>query len=83
MRSTIIKIDDRFFQRGIKMKDTNNFEEFVKVLYKPARRALESNNITSIEEMYTLGKNKLLEIHGIGPETIKRTEEFTGRKLPE
>lgn len=57
------------------------FEELLQLFYKPAQRALHSENIKSIDAMYDLGKAQLLNIHGIGPETIKQTENFTGRKF--
>lgn len=59
------------------------FQKLLQTLYKPAQRALHNENIKSIDAMYELGKTKLLDIHGVGYETIKRTEEFTGRKFEE
>ncbi|HLR91463.1 MAG TPA: helix-hairpin-helix domain-containing protein [Atopostipes sp.] len=63
------------------MIEDQEFQELLRHLYKPAQRALHKENIKSIDAMYALGKERLLDIHGIGPETIKRTEAFTGRKF--
>lgn len=57
------------------------FKEFLQTLYRPAQRALHSENIKSMDTIYELGKKKLLDIHGIGPETIRRIEAFTGKTL--
>lgn len=67
----------------ISMTVDSEFQKLLQTLYKPAQRALHNENIKSIKAMYEIGKTRLLDIHGIGEETIKRTEEFTGRKFEE
>lgn len=65
------------------MTISTEFQQLLQTLYKPAQRALHSENIKSIDALYTLGKQNLLNIHGIGPETIEKIESFARQKLKE
>lgn len=65
------------------MGESAAFEDLLNTLPKPAQRAIQSAKVASIEEIYEMGKEKLLALHGFGPGAIKKIEAFTGRKLNE
>lgn len=46
------------------------YEEFLKKLSNPARRALEYEGILSVESLSKLSEKELLSIHGIGPKSL-------------
>jgi len=48
-------------------KPTNNFLD---KLVAPARRALESNGITTLEQLSTYSEKEVLRFHGLGKTTI-------------
>lgn len=48
-------------------KPTNNFLD---ELVAPARRALESNGITTLEQLSTYSEKEVLRFHGLGKTTI-------------
>lgn len=66
---------------GSLKREMIEFERLLARMPKPAQRALKAENIESIEELYKRGKTNLLNLHGLGPETIKRIEEFTEEML--
>lgn len=45
-------------------------DHFLSSLSAPARRALESENITSLEKLATKSEKYILSLHGIGPASI-------------
>lgn len=47
---------------------------FLSVVSAPARRALESKGINSIQQLATFSKKELLQLHGIGPSAIPKLE---------
>ncbi|MCM3691392.1 RNA polymerase alpha subunit C-terminal domain-containing protein [Neobacillus niacini] len=45
---------------------------FLALLSAPARRALENNRITSLQELSTLSEKEVLKFHGMGPASIPK-----------
>ncbi|MBS4172883.1 RNA polymerase alpha subunit C-terminal domain-containing protein [Bacillus sp. FJAT-49736] len=48
---------------------------FLSLLSAPARRALENNGITSLEELATYSEKDLLQLHGFGPSSLPKLRE--------
>lgn len=44
--------------------------EFLKTISAPARRALESKNISTLQRLSTFSEKELLALHGLGPSAI-------------
>jgi predicted RecB family nuclease len=47
-------------------------DHFMSALSAPARRALENNGITSIEQLASLSEKELLQMHGMGKSSIPK-----------
>ncbi|WP_066072479.1 RNA polymerase alpha subunit C-terminal domain-containing protein [Neobacillus soli] len=45
---------------------------FLSMLSAPARRALENNEITSLQELSTYSEKEILQFHGMGPASIPK-----------
>ena len=45
---------------------------FLSLLGAPARRALESNGITTLQKLSEFTEAELLKLHGLGPSTIPK-----------
>ncbi|MBP0726122.1 RNA polymerase alpha subunit C-terminal domain-containing protein [Bacillus sp. RG28] len=45
---------------------------FLSLLSGPARRALENNKITSLEELSKYSEKEILKFHGMGPASIPK-----------
>ncbi|MGG1397947.1 RNA polymerase alpha subunit C-terminal domain-containing protein [Bacillus salipaludis] len=45
---------------------------FLSLLSAPARRALENNGITSLNELSKLSEKEILEFHGMGPASLPK-----------
>ncbi|HWJ78405.1 MAG TPA: RNA polymerase alpha subunit C-terminal domain-containing protein [Niallia sp.] len=45
---------------------------FLSLLSAPARRALENNGITSLEQLSTYSEGEILKFHGMGPASIPK-----------
>jgi predicted RecB family nuclease len=45
---------------------------FLSLLSAPARRALENNGITSVQELSKLSEKEILKLHGMGPASIPK-----------
>lgn len=43
---------------------------FLSQLSAPARRALENNGITSLQELSTYSEKEILKLHGMGPASL-------------
>ncbi len=54
--------------------------DFLNKLSAPARRALESNGITSIDLLVNFSENKLLQFHGFGKSSIPKIESILAEK---
>jgi len=54
--------------------------DFLSKIGAPARRALERNDITSLERLSEYAESDILKLHGVGPSTIPKLrialEEF-------
>lgn len=50
-------------------------EGFLSLLSAPARRALENNGITTIEELSKLTEKEVLKFHGIGKSSIPKLKQ--------
>lgn len=48
---------------------------FLSGISAPAKRALESNGITSLQKLAKYSKEEILMLHGIGPSTIPKLKE--------
>ncbi|NEW02675.1 hypothetical protein GYH73_017135 [Bacillus megaterium] len=45
---------------------------FLSMLSAPARRALESNGITSLQQLSTFSEKEILQFHGMGPASLPK-----------
>jgi DNA-directed RNA polymerase alpha subunit len=45
---------------------------FLALLSGPARRALENNGITSLQELSTYSEKEILKFHGMGPASLPK-----------
>jgi len=45
---------------------------FLSLLSAPARRALENNDITSLEKLSTFSEKEILKFHGMGPASLPK-----------
>jgi DNA-directed RNA polymerase alpha subunit len=45
---------------------------FLALLSAPARRSLENNGITSLQELSTYGEMEILKFHGMGPASLPK-----------
>lgn len=45
---------------------------FLSTLGAPARRALENNGITTVDELSRYTEREILQLHGIGPSSMPR-----------
>lgn len=50
------------------------FEGFLSTLGAPARRALENEGITTLEQLARYSKKELLSLHGMGKSTIPKLQ---------
>ncbi|EQB36950.1 MULTISPECIES: RNA polymerase alpha subunit C-terminal domain-containing protein [Virgibacillus] len=48
---------------------------FLSLLSAPARRALENNNITSLQQLSQYSEAEILQFHGIGPSSIPKLKQ--------
>lgn len=59
----------------IKEKDS-----FLSDLAAPARRALENNRITTLEQLSNYSEKEILSFHGIGKTTLPKLKQFLEAK---
>lgn len=45
---------------------------FLSLLSAPARRALESNGITSLEQLANFSQKEIMKFHGMGPASLPK-----------
>lgn len=45
---------------------------FLSVLSAPARRALENNGVTSLQELSKFNEKEILQFHGMGPASLPK-----------
>ncbi|MED3959122.1 RNA polymerase alpha subunit C-terminal domain-containing protein [Priestia aryabhattai] len=48
---------------------------FLSMLSAPARRALENNGITSLQQLSTFSEKEILQFHGMGPASLPKLRE--------
>jgi DNA-directed RNA polymerase alpha subunit len=53
---------------------------FLSLLSAPARRALENNKITSLEELSKYSEKEILKFHGMGPASIPKLKSALEEK---
>jgi predicted RecB family nuclease len=51
-------------------------DNFLSLLGAPARRALENNGITSLEQLSKYSKREVLNFHGMGKTTIPKLQKI-------
>lgn len=51
-------------------------ENFLSLLSAPARRALENNGITTLEQLSKYSKKEVLKFHGMGKSSIPKLEKL-------
>ena len=49
------------------------------MLSAPARRALESNGVTSLQQLSTYSEKEILKFHGMGPASLPKLGSFGDR----
>ena len=59
------------------MKDATHFLE---ALSEPAQQALSGAGYVHLEQFSNLTKKELLQLHGVGPKTIRQLSEFLAAK---
>ena len=57
-------------EEGRKPKDS-----FLALIAAPARRALERENITTLEYLAEWSENEIINLHGMGPSTIPKLKK--------
>ena len=62
-------------EEGRKPKDN-----FLSLLAAPARRALENNGITTLEQLSTYSEREILAFHGMGKSTIPKLQKLLKEK---
>jgi len=53
---------------------------FLSLLSAPARRALENNGITSLEQLSTYSESEILQFHGMGPASLPKLKNALQEK---
>lgn len=53
-------------------KESTPKNKFLSLLSSPARRALENNGVTSLEELSNFSEKEILEFHGMGPASLPK-----------
>lgn len=53
-------------------KDRKPENGFLSLLSAPARRALENNGITSLQQLSNFSENEILQFHGMGPGSLPK-----------
>ena len=57
-------------------------DNFLSLLAAPARRALENNGITSLEQLSTFTEKEILDFHGMGKSSIPKLKKLlSGKKM--
>ncbi|MCR8557059.1 RNA polymerase alpha subunit C-terminal domain-containing protein [Mucilaginibacter sp. BJC16-A38] len=53
---------------------------FLSLLSAPARRALENNGITNLEQLSGFSEREILKLHGMGPASLPKLREVLKEK---
>lgn len=57
-------------------KERKPADNFLSLLYAPARRALENNGINTLEKLATFSEEEILKFHGMGKSSIPRLKKI-------
>lgn len=57
-------------------KDNKSRINFLDLLSAPARRALENENIVTLEKLATYSQKEILKLHGLGKSTIPTLQKM-------
>ena len=55
-------------------------DNFLSLLAAPARRALENNGITSLEQLSTFTEKEVLDFHGMGKASIPKLKKLMSER---
>ena len=55
-------------------------DNFLSLLVAPARRALENNNITTLQQLSKFSEKEILKLHGMGPGSIPKLKMILKEK---
>ncbi|HPH31450.1 MAG TPA: RNA polymerase alpha subunit C-terminal domain-containing protein [Chitinophagaceae bacterium] len=55
-------------------------DDFLSLLAAPARRALENNGITRLEQLSAYSEQEILKLHGMGKSTIPKLQKLLADK---
>lgn len=55
-------------------------DDFLSLFAAPARRALENNGITTLEQLSKFSEKEILNFHGMGKSTIPKLEKLLSDK---
>lgn len=58
----------------------NSNDDFLSRFSAPARRALESHDITTVEKLATFKEKEVLKFHGMGPASLPKLREALQEK---
>lgn len=61
-------------------KEQKGNNNFLSLLASPARRALENNGISNLEELSKYTEKEILSLHGIGKTSIPKLKEMLSIK---
>lgn len=53
-------------------REAKPIEGFLSQLSAPARRSLENNGITSLQQLSTYSEKEILQFHGMGPASLPK-----------
>ena len=63
-----------------KIQDEQPKDHVLFTLSAPARRALENNGITALEQLSKYSKKEVLKFHGMGKSSITKLEKLLSEK---
>jgi hypothetical protein len=59
-----------------KIPDEQPIDHFLSILSAPARRAIENNGMTTLEQLSKYSKKEVLKFHGMGKSSIPKLEKL-------
>ncbi len=59
-----------------RVKENLEKADFLSLLVAPARRALESKKITTVQKLSQWSEQEILQLHGMGPSSIPKLKAF-------
>jgi len=61
-------------------KANKPYDSFLALLAAPARRALENEGITTLEQLAKYSEKEILNLHGMGKSTIPKLQKLLSEK---